>query len=179
VRLKSDTFSTITQFFSFISTQFCRKVKNVQYYNGHKFDNSSRQFFLTHGVQLQMSCPYTSPQNGKAEHMLRTTNNIVCTLLCQASMLSQYWVEKLHTVTYLLNRLLTKIITVSCPYTALYNTPSRLPMSTFGSLGVTAIPTCPRQPHIILLLVPPGVPSLAIPWITKGIAAFIFPLTVP
>jgi hypothetical protein len=30
---------------------------------------------------LRMSCPYTSPQNGKAERMIRTTNNIMHTLL--------------------------------------------------------------------------------------------------
>jgi hypothetical protein len=55
--------------------------------------------------------------------MLRTTNNIVRTLLFQASMPPQYLVESLHTTTYLLNRLPTKTITASCPNTALYNTP--------------------------------------------------------
>jgi hypothetical protein len=33
-----------------------------------------------------MSCPYTSQQNGKAERILRTTNNVIRTLLFQASM---------------------------------------------------------------------------------------------
>jgi hypothetical protein len=69
-----------------------------------------------------MSCPYTSPQNSKVERMLHTTNNIVRSLLFQASMSPQYWVESLHTTTYLWNRLSTKTITASCPYTALYNT---------------------------------------------------------
>jgi hypothetical protein len=54
--------------------------------------------------------------------MLRTTNNIVHTLLFQTSIPPQYWVESLHTVTYLLNHHFTKTITASCPYTALYNT---------------------------------------------------------
>jgi hypothetical protein len=35
----------------------------------------------------------------------------------------QYWIESLHTTTYLLNHLSTKTIIASCPYTALYNTP--------------------------------------------------------
>jgi hypothetical protein len=114
---------TTTQFFSFANTQFGHKVKSVQCDNGREFDNSfSRQFILVHGVHLQMSCLYTSPQNGKAEHILRTMNNIVHTLLFQASMTAQYWVESLHTATYLLNHLLTKAITASCPYTTLYNT---------------------------------------------------------
>jgi hypothetical protein len=33
------------------------------------------------GVQLQMSCPYTSLQNSKAEHMIHTTN-VSCTPCC-------------------------------------------------------------------------------------------------
>jgi hypothetical protein len=86
LRLKSDTFLTITQFFSFIRTQFGHKVKSVQCDNGREFNTSSRQFFLAHGMHFRMSCPYTSPQNGKAKHMLCTTNNIVRTLLFQASM---------------------------------------------------------------------------------------------
>jgi hypothetical protein len=55
--------------------------------------------------------------------MLHTTNNIVRTLLFEASMPPQYWVESLHIATYLLNNLLTKTTTTSHPYTALYNTP--------------------------------------------------------
>jgi len=32
-----------------------------------------------------MSCPYTSPQNSKTERMIRTTNDVMRTLLIQAS----------------------------------------------------------------------------------------------
>jgi hypothetical protein len=74
-------------------------------------------------VKLRMSCPYTSPQNGKAERMLRTTNNMIRTLLLQASMPPRYWVDALHTSTYLLNCLPTKTVRASCPFAALYNTP--------------------------------------------------------
>jgi hypothetical protein len=123
LRLKSNTISTITHVFSFFSTQFGRKVKSIQCDNGRDFNNSSsRQFFLAHDMQLRMSCPYTSPQNGKSERMLCTTNNIIHTLLFQASMPPQYWVESLHTTTHLLNHLLINIITASCHYIALYNT---------------------------------------------------------
>jgi hypothetical protein len=68
-----------------------------------------------------MSCPHTSPQNGKVKHMLRTTTNIIHTLRFEASMPPQYWVESLHITTYLLNHFPTKTITASCPYTALHN----------------------------------------------------------
>jgi hypothetical protein len=61
-------------------------IRSVQCDNRHEFDSSSsRTFLLSHGVQLWMSCPYTSPQNGKAERMIRTTNNVMRSLLFQTS----------------------------------------------------------------------------------------------
>jgi len=82
LRLKSDTFSALSSFFAYVRTQFGCPIKSVQCDNGREFDNSvSRIFFLSHGVSLRMSCPYTSQQNGKAERMLRTINNTIRTLL--------------------------------------------------------------------------------------------------
>jgi hypothetical protein len=61
LRLKSDTFPTLSHFFAWVSTQFGRTVRAVQCDNGREFDNStSRSFFLSHVTQLRMSCPYTS-----------------------------------------------------------------------------------------------------------------------
>jgi len=82
LRVKSDTLSTLANFFSYVRTQFGAMVKAIQCDNGREFDNSSTlTFFLTHGVHLRMSCPYTSPQNGKAERMIRTINNATRSLL--------------------------------------------------------------------------------------------------
>jgi transposase InsO family protein len=78
LRLKYDTFSTISNFFSYVRTQFGRTIRQVQCDNGREFYNSStRAFFLTNGVKLRMSCPYTSQQNSKVERMLRTTNKMI------------------------------------------------------------------------------------------------------
>jgi hypothetical protein len=52
-----------------------------------------------------MPCLYTSSQNGKVERMIRTTNDTIRTLLLQAHLPAHFWVEALHTSTYLLNRL--------------------------------------------------------------------------
>jgi IS30 family transposase len=123
LRLKSDTFSTLSNFFAYVSTQFGCPIKSIQCDNGREFDNSSsRAFFLANGVSLRMSCPYTSQQNGMAERILRTTNNIIRTLLFQASMPPSYWVDALATATYLINRLPTKTLGLSTPYFALHAT---------------------------------------------------------
>jgi hypothetical protein len=58
--LKSDTFTTLSNFFAYVSNQFGRKIKAIQCDNGREFDNSStRIFLLSNGTQLRMSCPYT------------------------------------------------------------------------------------------------------------------------
>jgi hypothetical protein len=67
-----------------------------------------------------MSCSYTSSQNGKAERIIRTINNVIRTLLIQASLSGRYWVEGLHIVVYLLNRLPMKTISAACPHVALF-----------------------------------------------------------
>jgi hypothetical protein len=55
LKLKSDTFLTLSHFFAYAHTQFGASIKTVQCDNGREFDNSSsRMFFLTHGAQLRM-----------------------------------------------------------------------------------------------------------------------------
>jgi hypothetical protein len=115
--VKSDTFSTLSNFFAYVSTQCGRTIKAFQCNNDREFDNtSSRAFFTTNEVILWMSCPYTSTQNGKAKRILRTINNMRCSMLFQASIPARYWLEGLHTATYLLNRLPTKAISATSPY---------------------------------------------------------------
>jgi hypothetical protein len=134
LRLKSETFSTLSNFFAHTRTQFGTTIKSVQCDNDREFDNSqARTFFLSHGVALHMSCPYTSQQNGKAERSFCTINNILRSLLFQASLPPVYWVEALHTATYLVNWLPTKTLAFSTPCTSLYSTqPSYDHLRVFG-----------------------------------------------
>ncbi|WVZ70680.1 hypothetical protein U9M48_019323 [Paspalum notatum var. saurae] len=61
LKLKSDTFSTLSNSLSFAQTQFHASIKSIQCDNGREFDNSSsRTFFASRCVHLHMSCPYTS-----------------------------------------------------------------------------------------------------------------------
>jgi hypothetical protein len=134
LKLKSDTFTTLSYFFAYVSTQFGRTVKAIQCDNGCEFDNSSTCFFLlSNGTQLRMSCPYTSPQNGKVERIIHSVNNVIHTLLIQASLPGRYWAEGLHTATYLLNHLPTTVIQAACPHLALFSSvPSYEHLRVFG-----------------------------------------------
>jgi hypothetical protein len=134
LKLKSDTFTILSNFFAYVSTQFGRTVKSIQCDNRHEFDNSStRIFLLSNGTQLQMSCPYTSPQNGKDERIIRSVNNVIHTLLIQTFLPRRYWGEGLHTATYLLNRLPTTTIQATYPHLALFDSvPSYEHLCVFG-----------------------------------------------
>jgi len=123
LRAKSEAFTTLSHFFAWVSTQFGLTVKAVQCDNGCEFDNNtSRSFFLSRGVQLRMSCPYTLAQNGKAERMIRTTNDIMHTLQFQASLPARFWAKSLHTATYLINRLPSTASPAPTPHHALFGT---------------------------------------------------------
>jgi hypothetical protein len=107
---------------AYVSTQFGGTIKVVQC--DREFNNvSSLAFFATNGVIIWMSCPYTSPQNDKVKCILHTINNIICFLPFQASISACYWVQGLHIITYLLNRLLSKAVSATSPYIALHGVP--------------------------------------------------------
>jgi transposase InsO family protein len=145
LRLKSDTFSTLSNFFAYVHTQFGVPIQGLQSDNGREFGNlSARSFFASHGVIFRMSCPYTSPQNDKAEHIIRTINNVVRSLLFHASVPPRFWplplVWQLTSSTFFpLKPSLSSHPT--SPFSEF--TP---PTSIYGFLGANVIPTSPPQP---------------------------------
>jgi hypothetical protein len=101
---KSEVISILLPFHSYVATQHRLPILAFQTDNGNEFDNFTlRSSFTEHGIHLRLSCPYTSPQNGKAERILHMLNDYVCTMLMQPHAPTTFWVEALNTTTYLLN----------------------------------------------------------------------------
>ena len=118
---KSEVHQHLAEFIPYVCTQFISTVKCFQVDNGTEFVNHAMHDLLAaHGIIFHLSCPYTSPQNGKAERVLRTLNNSVRTMLIRASMPPKYWAEALAAATYLLNRRPSSSIRNEIPYTRLY-----------------------------------------------------------
>jgi hypothetical protein len=138
------------------------------------FNNaSSRALFTTHGVVLWMPCPYTSPQNGKVECTIHTINNMIRSLLFQASFLARYWIDGLHTTTYLLNCLPSKTIHESYPYVALHGVaPSYEHLRVYGCACYPNLST--QAPHK-LAPDPTDVPSSDTLPITKAAGVSVSP----
>ena len=106
LRQKSDAYASLSAFRAFAHTQFGLPLVSIQCDNGREFDNNKlHSLAATHGIHIRFSCPYTSQQNGKAERIICTVNDIVRSLLFQASLPPRFWAEALHTATHVLNRL--------------------------------------------------------------------------
>jgi hypothetical protein len=72
LRCKSDVYACLVSFHAYVSTQFQLPLIFFQTDNGKEFDNHAFCTYLTkHGIALRLSCPYTSSQNGKAEHIIK------------------------------------------------------------------------------------------------------------
>uniref|UniRef100_A0A453L4I0 Integrase catalytic domain-containing protein n=1 Tax=Aegilops tauschii subsp. strangulata TaxID=200361 RepID=A0A453L4I0_AEGTS len=104
--------------------------------NGGEFLTSSlHDLFSRHGASFRLSCPHTSPQNGKSERLIRTTNDILRVLLIHAKLPPPFLVEALHTATYILNRRPCSAINFVTPYFRLLgHHPTYDHMRVFGCL---------------------------------------------
>jgi hypothetical protein len=122
--LKSNVASTLRDFYSYVLNQFHLSMQCIQCENGCEFDNHALcSFFTTKGSIFHFSCPHTPPQNGKTECGIWSINNIMHTLLFQAHLDMAYWVEALHTATYLFNRRHSLPLHLHTPYEALFLQP--------------------------------------------------------
>ena len=124
LRKKSEVHQHVVELAALAKTQFSLPLKCVQADNGTEFINTATTKFLAaQGTHLRLSCPYTSPQNGKAERIIRTLNNSIRTMLLHASLPPTYWAEGLLTACYLHNRRPSSSIQHEIPYTRLHNQP--------------------------------------------------------
>ena len=106
---KSQVYSTFQKSRAYIKTQFQREIKYIQCDNSGEYVNGKFQKLCEEkGISFRLSCPHTSPQNGKVERKIRSIINIVRTLLIHASLPSSFWHHALQMATYLLNMLPSK-----------------------------------------------------------------------
>nr|GEV66605.1 ribonuclease H-like domain-containing protein [Tanacetum cinerariifolium] len=94
---KFDVLSKFVLFCNYVRTQFKCEIRFFQCDHGGEFDNHNlHNLFNTNGIQFRLSCPKTSQQNGKSERIVRTINNLIQTLLFQASLPPTFWVKALN-----------------------------------------------------------------------------------
>ena len=127
-------------------------LKNIQCDNGKEFDNKPFwDFCKVNGIFFRLSCPHTSPQNGKAERTICTINNIVRTSLVHASLPPSFWHHALQMAAYFLNILPHKLLNYKSPLRVLYHKdPTYSHLRVFGCLCFPLFPSTTinkLQPH--------------------------------
>ena len=126
---KSEVFDVFVKFYNMILTQFHAKPKILRSDNGGEYISvAMKQFFLEHGLIHQTSCPDTPQQNGVAERKNRTLLEMARALIFDTHVPVHFWPEAIATVTYLTNRLPTKILQFQTPLSTL-NTFTPVPSS--------------------------------------------------
>lgn len=72
---KSEVKTVLTQFKTYVQTQFDSPVKTVRSDNGGAFvNNYLTQLFLLYGVVHQMSCPHTPEQKRSGREKAQTSH---------------------------------------------------------------------------------------------------------
>lgn len=119
---KSEVLASFVKFNLLVENQFSCHIKQFQSDNGGEYcSHLFKQFLASHGIFRRLSCPYTSQQNGLAERKHRHLVEMGVTLLAQSGLPKRYWVDAFMTATYIVNRLPTKVLEYSTPFTKLFH----------------------------------------------------------
>lgn len=136
MKSKTQTCQILTNFLSYIATQFNSQVKVVRTDNGSEFLSTICQtLFTSHGIVHQHSCPYTPQQNDVVEHKHHHLIQVARALLHHAGLPHHFWGEAVLTTTFLINRLPSSLLQWRTPYFLLTHTePDFSFLKVFGCL---------------------------------------------
>ncbi|PLW13107.1 hypothetical protein PCASD_24734 [Puccinia coronata f. sp. avenae] len=105
---KSDTMEAILEFKAFYENQTEQRMKKLITNGGREFCNNTLSDVLkSHGIQHNMSPPYTPQHNGLAERANKTIINMSCCMLVQSCLAKEWWGEAVRTAALTTNCLPT------------------------------------------------------------------------
>ena len=103
---------------------------------GEYLSNEFKAYCDDHGIQRQLTAPYTPEQNGVLERKNRTITQMACSLLKGKQLPNQYWAEAVATTIYLVNLSSSKAVLDQTPYEAWKGVkPSIAHLKVFGCIA--------------------------------------------
>nr|GEW47173.1 retrovirus-related Pol polyprotein from transposon TNT 1-94 [Tanacetum cinerariifolium] len=140
---KSDSFTVLKSFISFVSKQFDKHVKTVRSDNALEFVKAPCQSYLTeHGIVHQTSCVDRPQQNARVERKLRHILEIARALRFHSHLPLHYWGDCVITATYLINRIPSSVLQNKTPYEALMkHAPKYDHLRVFGCFAMASNPS--------------------------------------
>ncbi|KAL0556956.1 hypothetical protein IC582_005473 [Cucumis melo] len=113
---KSEVSSIFQNFYHTIETQFHIKITILRSDNGREFQNHNLSDFLaSKGIVHQISCAYTSQQNGVAERKNCQLVEVARSLMLSTSLPSYLWGDAILTAAHLINRMHSRILHLQTP----------------------------------------------------------------
>lgn len=77
---------------------------------GEYMGNEFKNYLKKHGIQHQLTAPYSPQQNGVAERFNRTVIEMAKTMLHNANLPYSFWAEAIYTATYIRNRCISRAL---------------------------------------------------------------------
>src|SRR5579875_408018 len=143
---KAEVFAKFVEFKALVETQSEHKIKAFRSDNGGEFTSKAfESFFHSHGIERQLSTPYTPQQNGVAERANRTIVEMARSMLHHQNLNKNLWADAVVTAVYTRNRCPTsalKSMTPEEPWSR--KRPSITHMCVFGCIAYAKVPDAKR-----------------------------------
>ena len=87
-----------------VKTETSMKVKCLRSDNGGEYiDGGFSEYCATQGIRMEKTIPRTPQQNGVAERMNRTLNELARSMRLHVGLPKKFWADAFSTVAYLIN----------------------------------------------------------------------------
>ena len=131
---KSDVYTVFPKFKSMVEKYFKASLVTL-YTNGGTEYKSLKSYFVSQGIQYQVSPPYIPEHVGSTERKHRHVVETGLAMLHKASLPLKYWSHAFLTAAYLINRLPTPVLKHQIPFESLFQQlPNYDKLQAFGCL---------------------------------------------
>lgn len=147
IKTKGEVFEVFQKFKVMAEKQSGMSLKILRTDGGWEYtSNEFESFCVKHGIQHEITAPYTPQHNGLAERRNRTILNMARSMLKEKELPQSLWGEAVSTATYVLNRCPTKRLKSQVPEEIWSSRkPSIKHIRIFGSLCYKHVPDVKRK----------------------------------
>jgi transposase InsO family protein len=121
LKKKSDAAKVLQGWHQAVVNQSNHKLKILVTDNGELVSNTVSDWCSAHGINHQRTAPYTSAQNGRAEHLHRTILGHACSMRLACNAPASLWDEFCATAVYLANFTVSSTTKQKTPYELWFN----------------------------------------------------------
>lgn len=147
LKRKSETLDAFEAYKARVENLLEKSIKSFRSDGGGEFiSNRFSQFLRENGITRQKSAAESQEQNGRAERIIQSLNNITRCFLHHASLDAHFWPFAIQQAVFVKNRTATTVLNGKTPF-ELFNgkLPNLRDLRTFGCLAWGLIPKVSRE----------------------------------